>query len=251
LTLKLKRAHSLKSNMAAFIQKHKGWLIPIVVMAIFTPFSANLDLVVAKYFYGQSNEVYAHFAHNAFYKFVYTYGVYPAQIVAILAAIALILSYCSDRWKAWRLPALVLLLTMIVGAGLIVHSLLKDHWGRPRPKQTIEFGGNLPFRPYYNPNIFHQSEPAKSFPCGHCTMGFYFFAVALVGKRLNSKLLFYGGMGIAIVLGIALSITRMAQGGHYLSDTLMTALIMWLTAYASDWLVYSKLRMSFINERTH
>ena len=72
---------------------------------------------------------------------------------------------------------------MVVGAGFIVHTALKDHWGRPRPKQIIAFGGEQTFRPFYSPNFFHQPEPSKSFPCGHCTMGFYFFAVAFALRR--------------------------------------------------------------------
>ena len=70
-------------------------------------------------------------------------------------------------------------------------------------------------------------------------MGFYFFSLALVFKRWGRRGLFYAAMAFSFALGIALGITRMAQGGHFLSDVLATALIMWLTAYACDWLAYS------------
>ena len=62
-------------------------------------------------------------------------------------------------------------------------------------------------------------------------MGFYFFAVAIVCHRLGWKKMAYASFGFAIALGTVLGITRMAQGGHFFSDILVSALIMWLVPY--------------------
>ena len=132
---------------------------------------------------------------------------------------------------------LVPLLTIIFGAGLIIDKSFKDHWGRPRPKQTIEFGGTQPFRPFYKPHFFNP-EPSKSFPSGHSSMGFYFFSLVFVGRRLGKRWLFQSATMLAIVLGALLCYTRMAQGGHYFSDVLMSAAIMWWTALFFDWLIF-------------
>src|SRR6476619_7728679 len=35
-----------------------------------------------------------------------------------------------------------LISTMILAPGLLVNVLLKDHWGRPRPIDVTQFGGN-------------------------------------------------------------------------------------------------------------
>lgn len=222
-------------------KSYKQWWVPILLMAIITPFTPMLDLAIARAFYHQSESgATGHFTSNAFFDFMYTYGVLPAWITVGLAVVILLLSYISTYWKPWRSSALVMVLTLAIGAGFVTHALLKDHWGRPRPRQVIEFGGNQPFRSYYEPNFFHQPEPSKSFSCGHCSMGFYFFALALLGKRWRNKLVYWLGMVSAFTLGIALSITRMAQGGHFFSDILMTALIMWLTALTCDWLIFSE-----------
>ncbi|MBA3816193.1 MAG: phosphatase PAP2 family protein [Parachlamydiaceae bacterium] len=228
-------------------QKNAGWLLPLIAMAILAPFTPDMDLVISHYFYSSDTG----FTNNAFFTFLFNYGPLPAQITAALATMVLIISCLPDKFKfssfniskfkAWRRPAACLVLTMAIGAGLIVHAILKDHWGRPRPKQTTEFAGTQIFRPFYEPNILKQPEPSKSFSCGHCSMGFYFFALAFVGRRLHSKALFLTGMSLAILLGILLSLTRIAQGGHFFSDTLATALIMWLTAYVCDRWLYSKI----------
>lgn len=213
--------------------KHLWWLLPILTMALITPWTPEWDKQSAAYFYKN------HFKSDGFYHFMYTYSILPALIVAILAFIVLAGSYVFSSWKQWRKPSWLLVLSMVVGAGFIVHTVLKDHWGRPRPRQVVEFGGAQNFRPYYSP-YFDNPIPSKSFPCGHCTMGFYFFAAALVLRRMDHRIWSNLTYCFALLLGIALGITRMSQGGHFVSDVLMTALIMWLVARGFDALIYNK-----------
>ena len=221
------------------IKKQSRWLIPLLLMILITPFTPFLDLTISSWFYNINSETVDHFVSHPFLDWVYTYGLVPGQILGVLSAVTLLLSYVSSCFKKWRLPALLIVLTLAVGAGFISHVLLKDHWGRPRPRQAIEFSGSQPFRPYYSPNLFHQPEPSKSFVCGHCTMGFIFFALALVGKRIQSQSLYYTSMALAFLLGSMLGITRIMQGGHFFSDVLWSGLIMWFTALTMDWLIYN------------
>lgn len=220
------------------LNKHYPWLIPVVLMALITFFTPQLDLSMARFFYQRSGDASGHFSTNAFYDFMFEYGIIPAWLTVGLALGVLLFSYFRPTWKKYRSPALLLILTLAIGGGFITHVLLKDEWGRPRPRQVTEFGGTQAFRPFYQPNFFNQPEPSKSFPCGHCSMGFFFFSVALLGRRLGNSSLYWSGWALAIVLGVALGVTRIAQGGHFFSDVLMSALIMWLTALAFDWLLY-------------
>jgi lipid A 4'-phosphatase len=59
-------------------------------------------------------------------------------------------------------PALVILLGLALGPGLLVNVILKDHCHRPRPRQTLGLGGDFT---YVAP--FHLGPVGKSFPCGH------------------------------------------------------------------------------------
>lgn len=209
-------------------------MIFVILALLLTPFTPWLDLTVSRYFYSEG-----HFVSNAFTEFLFDYGVLPAWILFISGIIALILSY-FPRWKRGRSPALLLVLTMVIGTQFIIHNMLKDHWGRPRPKQVIEFGGEQNFRPFYQPNFFNQPEPSKGFPCGHCAMGFYFFSLAFIGRRLRIQWLYVAGISVALILGTALGVMRIAQGGHFLSDVLVSALVMWVTAWVCDWIIYSR-----------
>lgn len=213
------------------------WTIPLLLLLIIAPFTPWIDLNLAQYFYNSES---GHFSNSPIYTFIFDWGPLPALMTAVIAGILYLLSFIVRPWKPWRKPALVLMLTMALGAGVIVHAILKDHWGRPRPKQIEQFGGTEAFRPFYEPNLSIKKEPMKSFPCGHCTMGFFFFGSAFIGWRLRIPWLVWTSIILSIVLGLLLGWTRIAQGGHFFSDVLASAVIMWLTAATADWLLYSE-----------
>ena len=58
-------------------------------------------------------------------------------------------------------------------------------------------------------------------------MGFFFFALAEAGRQENNRKMYWLGIGLTLSSGIPLSIARMAAGGHFLTDTLFAALIMY------------------------
>lgn len=211
------------------------WALPLIILLAVTLLSSVADMWIARQFYDFSTR---RFTNNALTDFFYDWGVMPAIVTAIGAALVYLLTFVQKKWKPWRKPSLFLVLTMVVGAGFITHTVLKDHWGRPRPKQVIAFGGTQNFRSVYEPNFFEQPEPSKSFPCGHCTMGFYFFSFIFLGWRLRKPYVIYLGIALTAVLGTGLSITRMAQGGHFFSDVVAAGIVMWLTAFLCDWMLY-------------
>lgn len=221
------------------LRTHAAWLLPLLLFALIAPLTPWLDIAIERYFYSLNGDD-TPFYNNTFLQLLYDFGNLPAFTLIALSLAALPLSYLFSPLTYLRKPALFAILTMLIGAGILTHLVLKDHWGRPRPKQVIEFGGTQEYRHFWSPNFSAQPEPSKSFPCGHCTMGFFFLAPALAARRAGrpgmSSLFFVS----AFALGGALGIARMAQGGHFLSDVLFTALLMWLTALVLEQLIYGK-----------
>lgn len=229
----------MKKNNTFFFSPsfYKGFIFPLLLWFIFfTPFSKNLDLNVSQYFYDRD-----HFQIIPFWHFFFLYGFWPAWVLAFSALGGFILSYINSSYRSWRLPCIYLIMTFAVGSGLIVNVIFKDHWGRPRPRQVTEFGGQEAFRPYYQPpSADRQNSLYHSFPSGHASTGFYFFSLAFLGAIYRSRLTYYSGLTLAWGLGILLSLSRMIEGGHFLSDTLGAALIMWLTSWGLAYLFFSK-----------
>jgi membrane-associated PAP2 superfamily phosphatase len=168
-------------------------------------------------------------ADRAPWRQLYRYGVLAGVVLAAGAMATFTLSYWYPaRLGALRRPALFLVLAAALGPGLVVNVLLKDHWGRPRPREVVELGGQERFLPVWAKG----SDPqAKSFPCGHCAMGFYLAVPYLVLKRRRRRLAFAVLAG-GTAYGAAMGVARMMAGGHFLSDVVWAAGMTWLVALA-------------------
>jgi len=163
------------------------------------------------------------------WRFVYRHGVLSGVLLAAAALVVLTLSYWSPR-RLYRLrrPALFLVLVAAIGPGLLVNVAFKDHYGRPRPREVEELGGQEHFLPVW---VMGEDSQARSFPCGHCSMGFYLSTPYLVLRRRRRGLaLAFLGTGLA--LGLVLGAARMMAGGHFLSDVVWAGGMVWLTALA-------------------
>jgi lipid A 4'-phosphatase len=125
-------------------------------------------------------------------------------------------------WDIDGRKLLYLFAVLILGAGLIVNALLKDHLGRARPRDIAEFGGSRQFTPAYV--LSQECARNCSFPTGDGAAAFFSLAVASVLRRRRA--LFVAGVS----LGVAVSLSRIAAGAHFLSDAVVSFFVMWLIA---------------------
>ncbi len=138
-------------------------------------------------------------------------------MLVVLAASILAKLAWPERPIAIRPRSTVFLLaSLALGPGLVVNALLKNHSGRPRPIQTDLFGGAWPFEPAWHFGGACISN--CSFVSGEASTAMWLLAPVLLLPR-DVRLVF--GVPVAVV-GLALSLNRMAFGGHYLSDVLLS-----------------------------
>lgn len=211
------------------------WGAPLAVVLLLAPFTPMIDLKLANRFYTDSG-----FSSHPYFSFIYHYGVYPAFLVGISSACLFIASFFKETLLKYRFPCLFLAVAMLCGPGLMINLFLKGFFMRPRPVQILNFGGTELFKPFYN-LTFSYPNPFKSFPSGHSTMGFYFFNLIFLGQRLKNLLLVRMGAMASIFLGLSLSISRIAQGGHFFSDTLMSLCLIWYIGLFCEWLIFDYL----------
>lgn len=166
-------------------------------------------------------------ADTPVFSLVYHWGNIPALIVAVGSLIGFVLSFSRARFQSFRRIFIYLVLVLVIDPGLLVNTLLKDQWGRPRPRDLVEFGGD--YR-YERPLQMDTESPGKSFPCGHATMGFYFLALAMVLRRDKRRLSAYV-LAFALLYGSLIGLARMAQGGHFLSDVIWAGALVWLVSF--------------------
>lgn len=206
-----------------FIKKKEIWM-PIIFGILYTFLSNyfNWDLNFQELFWNDSERLWEG-KQNSLSLFIYKFSILPAIIIAITALFIWIFSYSMHRLIPLRKIAIYLFLVLAIGNGLIVNGLLKEFWGRPRPIQIENFSGTQ----VYEPSLWiDTSSYGKSFPCGHATMGFYFYALALITRKPAQIFL----IGFATIFGLMIGVGRSSMGGHFLSDTIWAGIFIWLTS---------------------
>ncbi|MFH1985617.1 MAG: phosphatase PAP2 family protein [Pseudomonadota bacterium] len=203
-----------------------GVLVIITAAGVWT----GVDLRVAGSFFRPGDGWFL--AAKEPWLWLYRYGTIPGIVLSVGALIVWGMSFVRARFAPWRSISLLIVLTSVIGAGLLVNTVLKPYWGRPRPDQIVAFGGLWEYRHVHQPGTPGKGE---SFPCGHCTMGFVFVAVFFAYRR-SPRLALAGGAA-GIVLGGLLSAARIVQGAHFFLDTVWSLGIILLTAQVLYYLV--------------
>lgn len=163
----------------------------------------------------------------------YRNGPLPPLLIGIGGGVAFVLSLLlrkpinRARADQLRRAGLFLCLLLVIGPGLLVNSSLKMMWGRPRPWQCEQFGGEMKFLPVGEWGTLNL--PNSSFPSGHAAVAFFLMGLGFIVPPSRPRLqraCFYGGLAY----GTAMGFTRVLQGGHFPSDVLWAGAIVYFVA---------------------
>lgn len=199
------------------------WLFLVVTTTLLFWFT-NLDTQLAALFYHPGNSSVAWpYQYWPKIKFLYDYA-FPFTVISGLSALAIYISSHYHHFsRRYRRRSLYILLVILIGPGLVVNLVFKDHWGRPRPVHIQQFGGEYTYVPPLKPG----HTPDKSFVCGHCSVGYTFFVLYFLSQ--NHKVIYFT---LTLLLAWTMGFTRMTAGGHFVSDILWSGYLVFLVAFA-------------------
>lgn len=150
------------------------------------------------------------------WKALYRLDRLPAVALAVFGLAACVASFFREDLRHWRRTGIFLVFLLAFGPGLMVNAVFKDHWGRPRPREIVQFGGQKQF---LQPWQKGQDGNGRSFPSGHASAAFYLSAPFFIYRRRNKRIARTWLLG-GLCFGLFMSVARIAQGGHFLSDNL-------------------------------
>lgn len=210
------------------------WALLAALALVAVVFAAwpGLDLAEARFFYEGGGFAGAGWLPQAA-RWVF-------RVAPFLVLAAYIIAYLlnradvSVRFAPSGRAVLFLAASIAIGSGLIVNLGMKDHLHRPRPTQTMQFGGPDEFRPWYR--FDGGCKKNCGFPSGEASSAFWMVAPAL----LTPPPVRGAAVAAALAFGAGASLLRMAFGGHYLSDVLFGGLISLIVVFAVRRLVWPK-----------
>ena len=211
-------------NVSLFI-----WLAFITLSILFI-FFPQIDLDAANFFYDGEAFVLKGTAFEIFFF----QSVRVITGFMIFTYIFIIIHYLITKKTIFNISKKVLLyvfLVLSIAPGLIVNSVLKEHMGRARPIDIVQFGGNKEFTPAFIPS----TQNGNSFTSGHAAAAFSMTGFALLASR-RRKL----WMGVALSYGVAVIVARMGAGGHFLSDNVTSFFIVFISTHILYKVIFKK-----------
>ncbi|TCK23205.1 membrane-associated PAP2 superfamily phosphatase [Ancylobacter aquaticus] len=154
----------------------------------------------------------------------------------ILVCLILKLSFPA---KASLLPprmALLFVPLYLLGPALLVNGILKPYWGRPRPLNVTEFGGPWPFEDPWVIGV--QGLGNHSFSSGEAATTACLLPLILFVPR---EWRWQVGTLIGIFVA-AVGLNRIAFGGHFFSDVVISIGLMLILAAALHHLIFVRYR---------
>jgi membrane-associated PAP2 superfamily phosphatase len=196
----------------------------------------QLDLAVSAPFHD-----YVDKSHNVFAWRIYrpvmlarNVGLWIGALLVAPAVVALIVKLALPRRKMLVSGRAVVFLisTLVLAPGLLVNVVLKDHWGRPRPIDVMQFGGDEHFVPWWSTN--GDCRDNCSFVSGDVAGALWTVAPAALAPPPWRALAYAG----ALALGAGMAAIRIMAGAHFLSDVVFAGVFTFLIVWFMYALIY-------------
>lgn len=203
------------------------YVVLAAAAAVLFTVAPHLDIWTSGLFYRDG----FYLGSNPILHFLFRLVLIVSNVMSILLPLALLVVIWRKRPILGfdRRALIFLILALAVGPGIVVNTVLKDHWGRARPVQVTQFGGTKHFTPALEPT--DQCPRNCSFPAGHPAIGFYFVSFAFLISAAGARRRAFWG---AVVVGALIGLMRIVQGGHFLSDVVFSGFII----IGISWLLY-------------
>jgi lipid A 4'-phosphatase len=194
-----------------------GVIFASIILSLVFYLFPQIDLYVSNMFFEGHrdflwNKLFInHFYHRTLIKLI--------NLIFIVSVLIYILGEVLKRplLSLTRRRAFFIILSVAIAAGLMTNFIFKEHWGRSRPRNVIEFGGPEKFTAACV--ISQQCKDNCSFVSGEVSYAFCLISFVLLARRPR-KPFAYG----ILIFASSVAAMRVITGGHFLSDVVLAGL---------------------------
>jgi len=187
--------------------------------------ATSVDSAVSGWFFDSARRIFPLRYDVAFEVVTHQWAKYVVVLTACAVIASWLMSFALPPLRPLRRVLLFLGLALTLAPATV--TLLKSMNARNCPYDLAEYGGHAP-----RLRLLEPAPPGTTaghcFPGGHASAGYCLFAFYFAGRALGSRRLmragFWGGLAAGSLLGLA----RIAQGAHFLSHNLWSAVVCWL-----------------------
>ena len=196
-------------------------LMVVLIAMVFISIGSSLDIFISSmFYYGEKNFTLQSFyiitiiARKVFLPFLILYLLFFPSISKYWFINKIYLNYNFTFKKIVFIFA-----STIINNVIIVNLVLKNFWGRARPNDILELDGNGVFSPWY---MYSNACTSNcSFVSGDSSVGFSIIIFYFITKNSNF-------LWLALFSGFFLGTIRILEGGHFLSDILMSCFLIFI-----------------------
>jgi len=212
------------------IERTLGWAVAALLIAFAGFEYSNIDLAVQDHLYDFDHHRWLIDGGNPLLGAILYSG--PKFALIAVGVAAIVLAIAPARWRArlnldqgHRRDLAILVLTLGAIPALIGWS--KSVTNVFCPYEIRRYGGAVPYVKVLarHPVEDRPESCGHCFPAGHASGGFALIAFAGLARSRRGQAI---ALAIGVTAGTLMGAYQMAKGSHYLSHTVITALVAWI-----------------------
>ena len=216
-----------------FSNKFHLSLVVFLFLAIFLSVGSSFDIYLSHLFYFGNNQflLQSYYYTTIFVRKIILPGIIIYIYILPIFSFFLPLKKFYLKYEFKFRDIFFLWIISIFNLGIVVNLFFKNTWGRARPGDILQLGGKENFTPWFQ--ISDACTSNCSFVSGDAAVGFSLIALYFLTKRI----VFFW---LSLFFGFGIGLVRIMEGGHFVSDVVMAAMILYLSYYFQMKYYYNK-----------
>ena len=199
-------------------------MVVFLFLAIFLSVGSSVDIYFSHLFYFGNNQflLQSYYYITIFFRKIILLSVIIYIFILPIFSFFLPIKKLYLKYEFKLKDIFFLWVIGIFNLGIVVNLFFKNIWGRARPGDILQLGGKENFTPWYQ--VSDACTNNCSFVSGDAAVGFSLIALYFLTK----KIAFFW---LSLFFGFGIGLIRIMEGGHFVSDIVMSAVILYLSYY--------------------